>query len=232
MQKAMNPTRVLVIEDQASIRKLIGGYLRAQDLEVFEASSLDVARRVCDLWKPNVVLLDVILNNEDGIDFLREKHDAVKTIVFSSRHGVTDRIKALEIGAVDYLAKPVDPRELYLKIRKLDDFRHSGRTTNVEERLGDLTLDVLTRNIIGPTKSIRLSKSEILMLRMFLNQNETPFSKEDISRAVLGRRFSDGSRAVDVMVSKIRAKLRAAGSKIKILNVRERGYMAVYTPPK
>ncbi len=232
MQKIAASKRVLIVEDQASIRKLIGAYLRLHALEVFEASTLEVAHRISDLWKPDIVLLDAILDNEDGIEFLRERHLSIKTIVYSSRSGVSERIKALEIGAYDYLAKPVNLRELYLKICKLNDDKRTERTASVEEQLGDLKLDVLIRNLVGPTAATKLTKSEIMILRMFLNRNETPISKDEISRMFLGRRCPDGSRAVDVMVSKIRTKLRTVGSKIKIVNVRERGYMAVYRRDK
>ena len=220
--------RVLIIEDQSSIRKLIGGYLRSNKIEVFEAASLGIARKACDLWKPSVVLLDVILNEEDGLDFLRERHASVKTIVFSSRSGASDRIKALEIGAFDYLSKPVDPREIYLKIQRLGDYKLSGDVEGLQDTLGDLKVDFLTRVIVGPSGcSEQLSKAEISLLRMFLSQTATPFSKTEIARVILVRRFTEGSRAVDVMVSKLRAKIRIAGSRVRIINVREQGYMAV-----
>ncbi len=229
MQNYSSSTRVLIIEDQASIRKLIGAYLRANALEVFEASSLVVARQVCQIWKPDVVLLDSILEDEDGLEFLREQHASFKMIVFSSRGDICHRIQALEWGAFDYLPKPVEPRELFLKIRLIHSLGVSKNSVSFHEEFADLKLNILTRKIIGPTELCeKISKMETTLVRMLLKESGVTYSKEDISRHVSLRSGGPGSRAVDVLVSKIRTKLRLVGSRVRLVSVRERGYMSVY----
>jgi DNA-binding response OmpR family regulator len=227
MTKSTDAARVLIVDDQASIRKLIGAYLRANGFEVFEASSLEVARRVCDIWKPSIVLLDILLDNENGLDFLQERHGSAKVIVFSTCSGISDRITALEMGAFDYLSKAVDLREMYLKIRKLDEAHRSTNVASLEERFGDLTLNVLTRDVIGPLRSVRFSKTEILLLRLLVSESEKLFTREYISRVILARCFPEGNRSVDVMVSKVRTKLTTVGSNLRLMNIRERGYKMV-----
>jgi DNA-binding response OmpR family regulator len=230
MVKQNELSRILLIEDQESIRKLIGGYLRINGFEVFEAWSLSVARRVFNLWNPKIVLLDLILEDEDGLDFLREQPGEARTIVISAKGSAADRIKALEIGADDYLVKPIEPRELLLKIRKLQqNFRDDFSRAREEESFADLTMNLVSRTVSGPFgKKCRLSQSEFILFRMLLGQIGVAFEKNEISRTALGHNLGDGSRAVDVMVSKLRGKLRSIGSQVKIQNVRERGYLSFY----
>ena len=227
-------SRILLIEDQDSIRKLIGGYLRLNGFEVFDAWSLSVARRVFNLWNPKIVLLDLILEDEDGLDFLREQRGGVRTIVISAKGSTDDRITALEIGADDYLVKPIEPRELVLKIRKLqqrycDDLSRARE----EQNFADLKMNIVTRTIFGPTgQKCRLSQSEFILFRMMLGELGVAFEKNEISCTSLGHALWEGSRAVDVMVSKLRGKLRSVRSQVKILNVRDRGYTAIYDQDK
>lgn len=226
--KSPAPTRVLFVEDQTSVRKLIGGFLRGHDMDVFEASTLSVARRIFPVWKPDILLLDLILDNENGMDFLRDTKGA-KAIVLSSKRSVSDRITALETGAIDYLTKPVDPRELLLKIRAIARLGVDAGKNNQTQGWADLKVDLVSREITGPTGlRARLSRSEITLLKVFLEDVGVSFTKGDIARSLSSKRFEDGSRAVDVMVSKLRNLLRSVASEVSLVNLRDQGYRSIY----
>ncbi len=226
--KAPASTRVLLVEDQTSVRKLIGGFLRGHNMEVFEAASLSVARRIFPLWKPDILLLDLILDNEDGLDLLRDKLGA-RAIVFSSKRSTSDRISALERGAIDYLTKPVDPLELLLKIKAIARLGVDTGKNNEKQTWADLRVDLFSREITGPTGlRARLSRSEITLLKIFLEDIGASFTKVDIARNLSVKRFEEGSRAVDVMVSKLRNLLRSVDSNVSLVNLRDQGYRSVY----
>jgi len=111
-------TRVLLVEDSESVRQMIGEYLRNNGMQVDNAWSIAAARRSLDLFKPDLVLLDLSLEDGEAFDLLTAIARAeIPCIVVSARESAIDRVLSLELGAQDYIVKPVELRELLLRIR-------------------------------------------------------------------------------------------------------------------
>jgi DNA-binding response OmpR family regulator len=228
MQKpAHGKNKVLIVEDQASVRKMLSEYLKQNGYEVFEAWSVDGAARAIRMLMPDFVLLDLTLDDEDGLTLLRASQTSLHTIVISARGSADDRITALELGADDYLVKPIAPKELLIKLEKI-----SGRTTapanpDFVVPIADMKMNLLNNSILGPNgRSMRLTKSEFVLLGILIENRNQPCTKSDIAKQVLGKSYGADSRAVDVMASKLRKKLLFVGSTLILRSVRGVGYVA------
>lgn len=227
MDTSRNNGRVLIIEDQASIRRFIGDYLRQNGYEVIEAWSLEAAYRTYSLLKPNFIILDVLLDEEDGLDFIRSKPGDTVIIVVSSQGSAIDRVTALELGADDYLVKPIEPRELLLRLQRIKAKYAEYQASNNLEVIADVTIDLVERIMVGPSRRrAKLTLSELILLRLLVDEKGVPIPKQDMSRKVLRHGVEGGSRALDVMVSKLRRKLSDVDSQVSIQSVRSMGYMA------
>ena len=111
--RVVGQERVLVIEDQLSCRQLVSDYLRQNGYSVDEAASLSAGRRAVDVLNPSIVILDLSLDDGDGFDILPDlKKRGISALVLSSRSDALDRILSFELGAADYMSKPVELREM------------------------------------------------------------------------------------------------------------------------
>jgi two-component system OmpR family response regulator len=222
---------VLVVDDDSSIRQLISVFLRANNLEVFEAWSVTGALRTLALNKFDAMILDLELDDGEGFEVLRDELARdVQTIVVSSRPDAIDRVVSLELGADDYVVKPIDLRELLLRLRRslqraqVDSAE--GLIDVALDRGGRVTLDVAERVICRDGLPMcKLSSREFKLLRLFLAVDHSIVDRDRIARDALDWRSAGDSRAVDMLVSKLRKKIGLAGGDNAIKNIRGEGYM-------
>jgi two-component system torCAD operon response regulator TorR len=214
-----------VVEDQSSTRKMMAEFLSGVGYEVYEAWSLDTAERICSVSTPDIILLDILLENQDGLDFLRNHNHDCHVIVVSQLSGAVDRVLALELGADDYLVKPIELRELSLRIRNFEKKRLMQVYPSTVLQFEDLSLDLVSRCIFRDERnSIALTRAEFILMKLLIEKSGETITRALISKMVLGHNVVVESRAVDVLVSKSRSKLRKLGVKVEIRNVRYRGY--------
>lgn len=220
---------VLLVEDAAPFRRMVASFLKRCRFEVHEASSKAAARLMLKTVRPEILLLDLELEDGESFDFLREAADlGVPAIVLSARAGVHDRLRAFQLGAQDYMVKPLSFLELRLRMGRLRDEVDIDRPKQIID-FGSFVLDLQRRCVRhvrgqGWGQTVELSEAELLLARLFIGAGDKVLTRDTIAREALGRRFGEHSRAVDMLVSKLRRKLDPTGRASVIAAVRGEGY--------
>ncbi|MBN2799873.1 MAG: response regulator transcription factor [Deltaproteobacteria bacterium] len=218
-------TRVLLVEDDLRLAELVGEYLRASGLEVsHEASGALVVERVLS-ERPDVVILDLMLPGKDGLTILKELRPSctVPVLMLTARTEEIDQVLGLELGADDYVAKPVSPRLLLARVKAL---LRRGDRDDERKVLGALTIDVGRREVMISGRPLELTTGEFDLLWVLARSAGQPVSRPDLLRDLRGIDYDGVDRSVDVRVSQLRRKLAEAGAP-EIKTVRGVGYQLV-----
>ena len=225
---------IVVVDDDAEIRALLGEYLQKQGYRVTALADGKALRSAVETSRPDVVVLDLMMPGEDGLSLcraLRARSD-VPIIMLTARGEETDRIVGLEMGADDYLAKPFNPRELLARIKSV-----LRRARSVPEnlkrpdaafyRFAGWTLDVATRSLAAPDRVVvPLSGTEFRLLRIFLDHPNRVLTRDQLIDFMLSRDAAPFDRAIDVQVSRLRHRLREDAKEPSIIKtVRGQGYV-------
>jgi DNA-binding response OmpR family regulator len=224
----MMPTRVLVIDDEPAIRESLAFALKRDGFAVLEAASLKAARAL-QVEQVDLILLDLVLPDGNGLDFLRglRAQSDLPVIVLTSRDEETDRVLGLEMGADDYVLKPFSPREVTARVRAVLR-RASARPQQHEEkplRAGALQIDSRTRKATVASSELALSRTEFDLLAVFLGSPGRVFERSQLLDAVWGSDVVVGDRTVDVHMKALRRKIEEAGGDPRVLEtVRGVGY--------
>lgn len=235
----MNDTsaRLLVVDDDPDLRRLIGDFLAEHGYQVRTAES-DAAMRACLAdFTPDLVVMDVMMPGEDGLSAVRHLLSGTRppaVIMLSALGNDTDRIVGLEVGADDYLAKPCNPRELLARVRAL--LRRSRLASACPAANGNLyefggwQLDVIRRDLRDPEGVvIKLSDGEFALLRSFVEHPQRVLSRDQLLDHARGRDADVYDRAIDSQISRLRRKINSRGHAELIRTVRNEGYMLL--PP-
>jgi two-component system OmpR family response regulator len=217
------PVRVLLVDDEASLREPLAEYLARQGFAVTEAETAARARTLladsdADPARsppPDIVLLDIMMPGEDGLSLCRHLVEtrALPVIFLTARTEATDRIVGLELGADDYVLKPFEPRELVARIRTV--LRRVARGAAAVPASEDWhytfegwVLDPLKRKLTDPEGvTIPISTAEFRLLRAFLDHPRTVMDRDRLLDMVQGRTAHLFDRAVDNQVSRLRRKI-------------------------
>lgn len=227
------PVCVLIVDDDDGLRTLIGDFLRSHAFDVFEAASGVAMRKVLDAHPIDVVVLDVMMPGEDGLALARELAGAssIAIILVSALGSETDRIVGLEVGADDYLPKPVSPRELIARIRAVLRRRHAAQAKRDEGHVfhfAGWTFDLLRRVLRDPQSIVvPLSQGEFALLRTFLERPQRVLTREQLLDYTRGDAAETFDRAVDTQTSRLRRKLASHSDVEMIRTVRSEGYMFI-----
>jgi DNA-binding response OmpR family regulator len=223
----MTVQRILVVDDEESILKIVDFALTQEGYEVHMARDAASAESEFSRVSPALVILDVMLPDRSGLDVARDlrARSSIPIIMLSARGDEVDRILGLEFGADDYVTKPVSPRELVTRVRTI--LRRSGAAC--DERalisLGDLQIDVLSREVSVSGAPVHLTRTEYEILLHLARHPGTAFSREDILAAVHEIAPGGDERAIDVHIHNIREKLEPDPKEpTHILTVRGFGY--------
>jgi len=207
------PMKVLVVEDDAAIRKFLVRGLTEEGLTVDEAS--DGIEGLAKASKPeyDVMLLDLMLPNQDGLTVLRKLRATGSTIpvlVLTARDAVADRIAGLDCGADDYLIKPFAFGELLARIRSL--LRRARKAPAAVLQAGSLTLDRIARTVLWKDVPVELSGREFSILEHLMQHPGDAINRMRIYQAVWNEPMLGFSNTVDVHIKEIRRKLADAGA--------------------
>jgi two-component system response regulator CpxR len=222
---------VLVVDDDVELCELVSEYLTREGFNVEAAYDGPSGADRALTGNYEIVVLDVMLPGLGGLDVLRRirGHSRMPVLMLTARGDDVDRIVGLELGADDYLPKPFNPRELVARIRAI--LRRAAPAAEAASddliAVDDVELLVGSRAVHCAGSSIELTSMEFELLRVLMQAAGRVVTREELSRAVLGREFSPYDRSVDVHVSNLRKKLgeRPDGERIK--SVRGVGY--IYT---
>jgi DNA-binding response OmpR family regulator len=230
--KQGEPSRRLgVIDDDPSIRETLTGFLEVEGYEVCSASDADGLDRMLRSKPIDLVLLDIRLPGRDGLSLTRELREKseVGIILIAGRNDKVDRILGLEYGADDYIAKPIDERELLPRVRNLlrrvahSHFAHGSPTMS----FGGFTLDVRRRNLTDKSgMAVTLTTAEFDLLCVFVRNAGNVMSRERLITAITHRRWHPLDRTIDTLVRRLRRKIEADPDVPKIITtVHGSGYM-------
>jgi two-component system OmpR family response regulator len=223
---------VLVVEDDPGLRVLIARALQQNGFAACQAGSGPEMWSTFETRQVDLILLDIMLPGKNGIDLCREirARSGVPIIFISARGDETDRVIGLELGADDYLPKPVGTRELVARVRAV--LRRGGLERGVNAsredraRFAGWEVDLRRRTVYSPTgASIELTGAEFDLLASFVGSPQRILGRErliELSRVRLG---DSSDRSIDVLVSRLRRKLSSAGQPAPIVTVRGVGYM-------
>jgi DNA-binding response OmpR family regulator len=200
--------RILVVDDEPKIVRLVADYLEAAGFTVLTARSGDEALMRVRTDAPDLVVLDLGLPALDGLDVTRAIRRAgdVPIIMLTARDGETDRVIGLELGADDYVTKPFSPRELVARVRAVLR-RHAGMAEMEILRAGDLELDIARMRVTRAGTAIDLTATEFALLAFMARQPGRVFTRSQLLDAIHGIAFESYERAIDAHVKNIRRKL-------------------------
>jgi two-component system OmpR family response regulator len=229
----------LVVEDDHTTRHLVTNYLGEHDIRAISASRLDEVAGLLVREEPNLVILDLRLCQEDGLDLLREirsRSDVPVIITTGHRRDEIDRVVGLELGADDYITKPFGLRELLARIRAVLRRREAGQAAVQRDpergrcRFGGWQLDRRNRRLTDPNGiPVALTKGEYALLIAFLDAPQRPLSREHLLQAT--RIHEDVfDRSIDVQVLRLRRKLETDPNAPRVIST-ERGVGYVFALP-
>lgn len=231
------PDKVLIVEDETALRETISYNLQRDGYEVKAVSdgrtALEIARQI----KPDLILLDIMLPEVDGLEVCRILRQEMLTpiIMLTARDDEIDRVVGLEIGADDYLTKPFSMRELMARVkaqlRRSQLLREEHRKSDLEEKtyekfvFKDLVINITRREVTLVGEPLALSPQEFDLLLFFAEHKGQMLSRQFILERVWGWDFIGGSRTVDVHVRWLRQKIEDDPRKpTRIVTVRGGGY--------
>ncbi len=204
--------KVLVVEDEAEIRRFIRLSLQAESLEVAEADGVQRGLIEAGTRRPDLVVLDLGLPDGDGIDFIRglRAWSAIPIIVLSARTTETDKIAALDAGADDYLVKPFGTGELLARVRA-QLRRHPRANAEVASVLefGDVRIDLVQRKVERAGAPLHLTPIEYRLLTHLASHPNRVLTHPQLLRAVWGPSHSGDTHYVRIYMGHLRAKLEA-----------------------
>lgn len=219
-------SRVLVVDDDEAVLRAVGRALAISGYDVQTASDGTIALRSLAAQAPDVVVLDVSMPGIDGLEVcrrLREAGDRTPVLMLTARDGVDDRVAGLDVGADDYLVKPFALEELLARLRAL--LRRATTEESEVLRYADLSLDLGSREVRRAGREIELTRTEFLLLELFLRHPGRVLTRQVISANVWDYDFGPASNSLDVYVGYLRRKTEANGESRLIQTVRGVGYV-------
>jgi DNA-binding response OmpR family regulator len=219
------PGLILVIEDEPGIVDFLERGLRAEGFEVISALDGITGTDRALGEDVDLVVLDLMLPGRSGSEVLAALSAArpgLPVIVLTARGGIDERIAGLDSGAVDYLVKPFSLGELAARVRA--QLRAAMLAPATAVRVGDIEVDLLTREVLHAGEPVRLSSTEFELLVYLLNNRGRVLSREQILHAVWGYEHDPGTNVVDVYIGYLRRKLRHGDRDAPIATVRSVGY--------
>jgi DNA-binding response OmpR family regulator len=227
---------IIVVDDDAALRQMVTRYLEDHDLPATSVSNRIELNRHFEGRHPSLIILDLQLGQDDGLDLLREvrSHSDIPVIIMTGhRLDEIDRIVGLELGADDYIVKPFSLRELLARVRAVlrrQEMGRAARTSDPERggyRFNGWVLDRRGRKLVDPNAvAVSLSKGEYALLLAFLEAPQRPLTREHLLRATRVRE-DIFDRSIDVQVLRLRRKLEVDPSAPRVIQT-ERGVGYVF----
>jgi DNA-binding response OmpR family regulator len=233
---AAHAARLLVVDDDVDLCKLVSDYLEAEGFKVDAVHSGSAGQDAALEGSYELIILDVMLPDKKGFEVLKEirAHGHSPVLMLTAKGDEFDRVLGLELGADDYLSKPFSPRELLARIGAIlrrSGWQSEGSTLRPPVmRFGDLELDPSARAVSRAGEVLHLTSAEYDILRLFIGSPGQVLTREKLVEEVLDRKFSPFDRSIDLHISNLRKKLGShADGTERIRSVRGIGYL--YTWP-
>ena len=229
---AANGQKILVVEDEPDISKLVSYNLAQERFKVLTAEDGEQALKIIQKEKPSLVVLDLMLPGLSGIEvckILRDRPETAKLpiLMLTAKAGESDRIVGLELGADDYLAKPFSPREMVARVRAI--LRRASIAASADTPMpydkGGLKIDFTTYEVFARGKTIKLTLKEFELLRFLVQNPNRVLSRDQLLDRVWGGETFVTPRTVDVHIRRLRKAIEKDDSNPRwILTLRGVGY--------
>ena len=218
--------KALLIDDDAKLANLLGNYLTKFEIELNSTTKPTQALELIAEHQPDLVILDVMMPKMDGFEVcsgIREKHK-IPIIMLSARGESFDRIKGLDMGADDYIAKPFEPRELVARIHSL--LRRVTEKGEDPYRQDVFEVNAIRREISMDGQILSLTNMEFELLELLLASPSKLFTRDDILKHLRGIEAKIFSRSIDILISRLRQKIEANPKEPKFIKtIWGKGYM-------
>lgn len=212
----MTPARILIVEDEADIRRFVRLALEGEGHEVFEALGLQRGLIESGTRRPDLVVLDLGLPDGDGVELIRDLRSwsAMPVIVLSARSGEADKIGALDAGADDYLVKPFGAGELLARVRA-QLRRHREQTPAGESLIafGDVAVDLARHSVSRAGEPLKLTPIEYRLLTHLASHPERVLTHRQLLQAIWGPGHAEDTHYVRVHMANLRKKIEADPSR-------------------
>ncbi|MBY0123150.1 response regulator transcription factor [Bacillus sp. S/N-304-OC-R1] len=204
--------KILIVEDELSIRKLIAFNLQRSNFDVIEAGEGKLAIKLVEEHNPLLVIIDLMLPDMDGFEIcttIREKNPQLPIIIVSARGQDMDKIMGLELGADDYIVKPFNPLELVARIRtvlrRTTFLSKQDKETKLE--VGPYSLDLITQRVYKSGKLLKLTPREFQIMKFFFEKINIPITRDEFLDEVWGLNYFGDPKTVDVHIRRLREKI-------------------------
>ena len=218
----VNQPKILVVDDEQSILNLVIAYLEKEGYQVFTALDGPAGLKAARAYKPDLVVLDIMLPGMDGMEVLTQlrRESDVYVIMLTAKSEEVDKVVGLSVGADDYVTKPFSPRELTARVKSA---LRRLRSTSTNEVLAfrHVRVDVDARQVWLDNQSVELTAIEFGLLKTLAEHRGRVLTREQLMEKVWGTTFFGELRVVDVHLGHIRQKL---GGERFIITVRGVGY--------
>lgn len=227
---------ILVVDDDQRLCDLLKRYLSREGFRVHTVLSGTEMRRHIEQDMPDLVLLDLMLPDEDGLSLAQElrTHPELGIIILTGKGETVDKIVGLEVGADDYLSKPFQNRELLARIRSVlrrlsipRDNRQGHDPESSVLRFSGWTLDLATHELVSPGgEKVHLTTNEFRLLSIFVKSSNRVLNRDRIMELLSDREWNPDDRSIDVLVGKLRKKLGTDPRDNEFIKtIRGEGYM-------
>ena len=220
--------KILVVEDEPAMVELLRYNLESEGFDVATAHDGDEAMLALEEEQPDMLLLDWMLPKVSGIEICRrlrrdQRHGNMPVIMITARGEEADRVRGLDVGADDYVAKPFSPAELMARIRAV--LRRRNPDAGSEQlNVADVVVDLVAYKVRRGTRELRLGPTEFKLLRYFMERAGRVLTREQLLDGVWGQNVYVEDRTVDVHIRRLRKALNENGETDLIRTVRAVGY--------
>lgn len=207
--------KILIVEDEESIRGFLKINLKRNGFEVLETNNGEEGLEILEREEPAMVILDVMLPGIDGFEVckrIREKQDDIGIIMLTAKGQDMDKIIGLEYGADDYMVKPFNPMELLLRIKAI--LRRIGKDDEKKVlKEGIFTVDIYGKKIFKGDEEIDLTPKEYALIKIFIENPNRAFSRDELLDLAWGKNYFADSKIIDVNIRRLRSKIEDSSSK-------------------
>ena len=220
--------KILVVEDEPAMVELLRYNLESEGFDVASAHDGDEAILAIEEEQPDMLLLDWMLPKVSGIEICRrlrrdQKHGNLPVIMITARGEEADRVRGLDVGADDYVAKPFSPAELMARIRAVLR-RRNPEVGSEKLSVADVVVDLVAYKVKRGARELRLGPTEFKLLRYFMERAGRVLTREQLLDGVWGQNVYVEDRTVDVHIRRLRKALNEKGEPDLIRTVRAVGY--------
>ncbi len=219
-------TKILVIDDEPSVLSVVSAYLKPEGYEVYTATDGNAGLKAAQIFKPDLIVLDLMLPGMDGIELLSRlrRESDVYVIMLTARSDETDKIVGLSVGADDYVTKPFSPRELVARVKAALRRLKTGNSAGMENAVlsfKHMLMDVGARTVSVDNTPVELTAIEFDLLRALAENRGRVLTREQLLEKIWEGEYFGETRVVDVHVGHVRQKL---GNDAMIATIRSVGY--------